>query len=117
MPKTVYIAGPMRGLPYFNFPAFDAASADLRSQGFRVISPAEMDNNEGNFDPRKLPADYDWRKPPADFSMKDAVRRDVEAILQADAVCLLPGWQNSTGATAERAIAKWLGLEVFELAV
>src|SRR5690606_7315289 len=36
----VYIAGPMRGLPLFNFPAFDAARDLAQREGFTPISPA-----------------------------------------------------------------------------
>ena len=40
---TCYIAGPMTGYPRFNFDAFDAARDDLRSDGYDVISPADLD--------------------------------------------------------------------------
>jgi hypothetical protein len=36
-----YIAGPMTGLPEFNFPAFHAAAASLRARGFEVENPAQ----------------------------------------------------------------------------
>ena len=37
----VYIAGPMTGLPAFNYPAFHAAAATLRQAGYVVENPAE----------------------------------------------------------------------------
>ena len=37
----VYIAGPMTGLPDFNYPAFNAAAAKLRALGLEVLNPAE----------------------------------------------------------------------------
>lgn len=37
----VYIAGPMTGLPDFNFPAFHAAAAAWRAAGWEVFNPAE----------------------------------------------------------------------------
>ena len=39
----VYLAGPMRGKPNFNFPAFDYAAAKLREDGHEVFSPADKD--------------------------------------------------------------------------
>lgn len=108
-----YLAGPMRGLKLFNFPAFDAAAADLRSQGVEVISPADLDRQSG-FDPVSLPEDWDWRTLPEHFSLDAAMKRDLEALGQVDAIHMLPGWQQSKGATAERAVAIWRGLAVFE---
>ncbi len=108
-----YLAGPMSGRVLYNFPAFDSAAADLRSQGITVISPAELDRQSG-FDPTSLPADWDWRTLPAHFSLDAAIKRDLDAIASVDAIHLLPGWQNSKGANAERAMAIWRGLAVFE---
>src|SRR5882762_7473416 len=39
----LYLAGPMSDIPGYNFPAFEAATAELRAQKFEVISPAEKD--------------------------------------------------------------------------
>jgi hypothetical protein len=108
-----YLAGPMRGIPLYNFPAFDAAAADLRASGIKVISPADLDRMVG-FDPTSLPADWDWSTLPSDFRLLHAVQRDLSAIMQCDAIHLLPGWENSKGAKAERSVAEWLGLGIFE---
>lgn len=43
----VYVAGPMTGIPELNFPAFNAESARLRSEGLTVINPAEHGIVEG----------------------------------------------------------------------
>ena len=40
---TIYIAGPMRGIEDFNFPAFDRQEELLKKQGWVVINPAELD--------------------------------------------------------------------------
>ena len=38
---NIYVAGPMRGYPEFNFPSFHAAAAQLRAAGHTVFNPAE----------------------------------------------------------------------------
>lgn len=110
--KTIYIAGAMRGIRYFNFPAFDAARDSLIEQGWNVISPADLDREIG-FDETAFPDDYDWidlKK--ANFNLNDAIDRDVEALKRCDAIYMLQGWENSKGANAEKALAEWMGLDV-----
>lgn len=112
--QTVYLAGPMRGIPLYNFPAFDAARDELTSAGLHVLSPADLDRKAG-FDPATLPKDWDWSTLPADFNLQHAVDRDLAAVAKCDAVCMLPGWESSRGAKAEKSVAEWMGKEVFEL--
>lgn len=108
-----YIAGPMRGIPLFNFPAFDAAKAYLAEHwGFIPVSPADLDRGAG-FDPSTLPADYDWQDlQKIGFSLQDAIDRDVAELKTCEVICMLEGWQNSKGAKAEKAIAEWMGRTV-----
>lgn len=107
--RTVYLAGPMRGVPLFNFPAFDDASARARALGWWVISPAEMDRAVG-FDEHRASLDG--------FDLAAAQARDVSAIMglspATDALALLPGWECSTGAQAELALARWRGLAILD---
>lgn len=107
--KTVYIAGPMRGYPAYNFPAFDVAAERFRTAGWNVLSPAEMDRAIG-FD--------EHRDGLESFDLHGAIRRDLDAILSLtppdDAIAMLPGWEKSTGATTERAVAMWCGLTVLD---
>jgi hypothetical protein len=109
--KKVYIIGPMRGQPYYNFPQFDAAATLLRSQGYEVRTPSEMDRTAG-FDAMKLPKDYDWQSVPDNFSLNACVDRDIEAVKWSTTLYALRGWQDSTGARAEHALGVWLGKEV-----
>lgn len=112
--KIIYIAGKMTGLPLLNFPAFDAAAEEYRGLGWIVINPAEIDRDCG-FDPLSFPIDYDWSSHRADkTTLHDIVRRDLEALIECDAILMLPGWHTSPGATAELAVANWLGLEIIK---
>lgn len=99
----LYLAGPMRGYEKFNFPEFERATSYLRSLGYEVTSPAEMDLDMG-LDPNIANTDEE-----ANFDVEDALRRDFEVILKADGIALLDGWQNSTGARAERFVAEKTG--------
>jgi hypothetical protein len=114
----VYVAGPMRGIPEFNFPAFHEAALMLRQLGCVVFNPAEKDNERHGTDISKGNATGDEAIASAQhgFNLREALGLDLAWICaEADAVALLPGWQNSKGAAAERATAIALGLKVIEL--
>ena len=47
------------------------------------------------------------------FSLREALSADTKYLCEeADAIVLLPGWQDSKGACAEKALAEALGLEI-----
>jgi hypothetical protein len=106
MAKKIYVAGPMRGIKYFNFPSFDMAKRKLTIEGWEVVSPADLDRETG-FDPRSLPDEWDWNKTPETFSLQDAIERDLKAIAECEAMYMLDGWQDSKGAIAEKTVAEW----------
>jgi hypothetical protein len=112
----IYLAGPMRGYPNFNFPAFDYAAERLRQEGHLVFSPADHDRS---VDPRiedNPTGDEDLAAKVTGFSIRDALAADTSWICnEADAIALLPGWEKSSGATAERALAVALGLSIIIL--
>jgi hypothetical protein len=84
----VYIAGPMSGMgPDYNYPAFHAAAATLRAEGYHVVNPAEQFG--GN---QSLP----WRT---------YLRHAVRQVAKCDAIAVLPGWETSNGARLEAAVA------------
>ncbi len=107
----VYIAGPMRGHKLYNFPAFDRVADSFESLGHEVVNPADIGRANG-FDPRDLPKDFDWEQIPPDLDLVTIVNRDLTSLQQCDTIFMLKGWEGSTGASAELAVAKWLGLEV-----
>jgi len=109
----VYVAGPMRRVSEFNFPAFHQAARILREQGHEVFNPAEADENNG-FDPSGMTGHEDLSH--LGFDLRSALGADLAFIChKADAVVVLPGWERSLGATAEVATAKALGLKVAPL--
>ena len=92
LPKTrIYLAGPMTGLPEFNYPAFNAEAARLRALGYAVENPAE----------NEAPADKTW---------SGYLRLAIAQLVTCDTVALLPGWEKSEGAKLEHHIACHLGI-------
>jgi hypothetical protein len=106
----IYLAGPMRGYPNFNFPAFDFAAEKLRAEGHEVFSPAERDREAYGPEVENNPTGDESKAPPG-CTINDCLLADTAWICQhAQAIALLPGWEKSTGANAELALAKALGL-------
>lgn len=114
----IYLAGPMRNIPEFNFPAFHAAAAKLRAEGYEVFSPAERDNKKYGTDMSKDndTGDEDLAAKQHGFSLREALAADLAWICaEAEAIALLPGWQASRGACAEFETANALGLKFIYL--
>lgn len=93
--RRIYLSGPMSGLPESNNPLFHRVSAEIRSLGHEVYSPAEFKHDEPAFPMRKAFAEFS---------------RFI--CLEADTIVLLPGWERSLGVSAELALAKNCGLDV-----
>lgn len=104
--ETLYLSGPMSGVPYYNFPAFEEAAADLRSRGFSVISPAELDEERG------MEPDPDGTPLPEDEYL-NVLAQDKEELEECDGVVCLPGWHESRGAREEIRHARSLGMPVY----
>lgn len=110
----LYLAGPMRGYPKFNYEAFKAEAARLRSVGYDVVSPAEMDEADG----------MDFT---SDETVEATVKRDsngnpcedyyleryFEAIKGCGGIALMDGWEKSKGVGREIYCAISNGLLVF----
>ena len=105
----LYLAGPMRGHPRHNFPAFDAGRDTLREAGHDVASPADMSRAQG-FDPDKAHTDAELAALMPGFLAADCL-----AICEAQAVVFLPGWDSSAGCAVELRLAMLLKKELYLL--
>lgn len=100
----VYLAGPMRGVPEFNFPHFLEVAADLRNRNYCVTSPAEMDLVEyGTIEGVLAAVDR------GELTLAKVMKRDLPAVLNADQVAYLRGWEHSTGAILEGIVGVFTG--------
>lgn len=98
---TVYLSGPMSGLPDLNYPTFNSAAHALRKIGYEVINPAEFKTDTTNMTEAQA-----WRA---------YMQVDIKALVHCDAIVMLPAWTESRGATLERSIAQGLGMRVMTL--
>lgn len=102
---TAYIAGPLRGDLPGNVAQMDRAAAFLRSLGWNVVNPCDLDRGDG-FDPAE-------GLPPG-TTFDDVMRRDLAALADCDTIVMLPGWEKSEGARKEMMAALEMGLRKFE---
>lgn len=114
---TAYVGGPMTNLPNFNFDAFDSLSAFLRDvQGWVVHNPHEHDQEMyPGIDAAEATAIGDVVGIAAEvgFSFKDAMSWDLARVAESQHMVLLPGWESSTGAKAERFVAEMTGSQIW----
>ena len=112
--KKVYIAGPMRGIKDFNFPAFFAAEEHMHSLGYETFNPARRDTNKyGASGLKSNSGDEKEITKSCGFNIREALGADCAWITkEATAIYMLQGWEGSKGANAELALAKALGLEI-----
>lgn len=89
----IYLSGPMTGIEDHNFPAFWRAAELLRTLGYEVVSPAEINAETGGH----------WHQ---------YLRADIRALCDCDALALLPGWERSAGAHLELHVAHRLALQI-----
>jgi len=117
MSKPYYLAGPMTGIPQFNYPAFDSAAKMLRVMGYEIRSPAEMDcdavrkaamsSADGSLG-SGLVDDAGEKHTWGDF-----LSRDVKLIAdECGGIIMLDGWEKSKGARMEVYVAMQCGYPI-----
>lgn len=89
--SIIFISGPMAGKPNFNRDEFNTTAARLWATGHTVLNPALL---------------------PDGLKYGHYLKICMAMLECADTIYLLDGWENSTGATAEHALAKSLNLEI-----
>lgn len=112
---SIYIAGPMTWMPQFNYPAFDDLAATLRSYGYDVVVPSELDSEQDRAAALASPnGDPDTYTGPNTWG--DFLSRDVKLIADTgvEAICVLPGWARSRGARLETFVAHLGGLPIVQ---
>lgn len=109
-----YLAGPMRGRPYFNYPMFDQVRDWLTGPDRKIISPADEDRKQDGFDPMVDPkyANPDNCVFPDSMDFPRVMRRCIDAVMRCDEIVMLPEWHMSAGAVAEFSLAVWAGKSV-----
>lgn len=91
MKPTIYIAGPMRGLPDFNRAAFNAAAERLAAKGWQPVNPVDIE--------RILPCvDNDEV---SENNLRKLLEIECEIVKRVDAIYLLNEWWRSEGAKRE----------------
>lgn len=95
-----YLSGPMRGKPDYNFPQFHEVEDALREW---LGSPAQSTDDHEVLNPAD---DFggDASRPVVDYMLMD-----IQQVLTADVIVLLPGWQHSEGSGREVSVAMWTG--------
>ena len=112
----IYLAGPMRGYPEFNFPTFKRYAEQLRKEGHEVFSPAENDLTNTGINVQGSKGEHAEIEGKNGWTLRRALGDDLEFITQrAEAIALIPRWEASKGVAAELATAQALGLRIIYL--
>ena len=117
----IYIAGPMMGVPNLNRSAFDDAEALLENLGHSVMRPCRL--NEASMlwqlSAAKVGSLF-WPALTKDEDitpeyLREITSRDLSVLFTCDRIALLPGWEDSPGASLERQTAHYVGIQSVEL--
>ena len=95
--KRIYIAGPMTGKPDLNQEAFNQAADYFASKDFSFFNPSHCAFMNG------------WDE---GTSLSVIAPVLLNTLMLCTHIYMLRGWEQSKGATAEHAVAKWIGLEI-----
>jgi len=92
----IYIAGKVSGEKIHKVTMkFGKAQKELEALGYEAINPLEVVN--------------DWKA-----TWREAMNKCIKALVDCDALLVLPDYQNSKGAMIERMLAELLEMTVYE---
>lgn len=121
MIRKVYIAGPMSGIPAFNYPAFFALEKALRlivlepRVHMEVVNPAAFPDPHLDAILASPDGDPSTLAALTGMTWGDYVARALKTIADEpdlDAIITLPGWQDSRGARIETFLGHVRGLKI-----
>lgn len=110
----VYIGGPMTGHYRYNQVAFYAAADAWNNRGHAATTPFDTNSQVWHdhygrpFDPGTDKCDY------GDPILAEMIAADVQEICDADALVVLPGWQESRGTRLEVLVALTMSKPIFD---
>lgn len=137
-----YLAGPMTGLPEYNYPAFEKAVIALEEAGIKVKSPHTIDHGQHEFETTPYTSIHscirmmtvigpDGREYGADCGEQpDApihslvlgalpyatyMKAGYRMLLNCNGIILLHGWSQSKGTNHELHVARSLGYPIYTL--
>jgi hypothetical protein len=104
--RRIYIAGPIAGIEDGNRAAFAKRAEKLKLARFEPVNPWDI--------PPDHPADVSCAGRLVDHSQTHRygcfLREDIKVLMTCDGFTLLPGWQDSIGASTEEHVARSMGL-------
>ena len=103
--KKVYIAGPITIDKEHYKEHFQKAAEFLTASGYEVINPA-LDE----YDDQAYEAGHTDKWTPEAWLFY--MQRDMELVSKCNAIYLLKGWEQSSGATIEKIVATKFGLDI-----
>ena len=91
----IYISGPISGIEInIAYQIFEKAENKLLNEGYEVVNPMKLDHSHGK-------------------TWTDYMKEDLKAMMDCDAIFMLPQWRSSAGAKIEHDLAKKLGIDIF----
>lgn len=113
-PRRLYVAGPMTGIPLYNYPAFETAREKYTARGYDVQTPFDCNSRVWErhygkpFNPGVDKCDY------GDPLLLEMMDEDIRTCIHAHTIVFLEGWIRSRGGRMECVIAHTAGKKLID---